>query len=40
MYGTFTYIYHISPLKATIHVGKYTVRPMDGLVVQRPLLSA
>ena len=27
MYGTFTYIYHILPLKTTFHVGKYTVRP-------------
>lgn len=31
MYGTFTYIYQISRLKATIHVGKYTVRLMDGM---------
>ena len=30
MYGIFTYIYHILPLKTTIHVGKYT-SPMDGL---------
>ena len=28
MYGIFTYIYHILPLKPTIHVGKYT-SPMD-----------
>ena len=27
----FTYIYHILPLKTTIYVGKYTVRPMDGM---------
>ncbi len=25
------FIYHIYPKKATIHVGKYTVRPMDGM---------
>ena len=31
MYGIFTYICHILPLKTTIHVGKYTVRPMDGM---------
>ena len=30
MYGIFTYIYHILPLKTTIHVGKYT-SPMDGM---------
>ena len=28
MYGIFTYIHHILPLKTTIHVGKYT-SPMD-----------
>ena len=28
MYGIFTYIYHILPLKTTIHVGIYT-SPMD-----------
>ena len=39
MYGTFTYIFHILPLKATIYVGKHASR-MDGLVVKRPLLSA
>ena len=32
MYGIFTYIYHILPLKTTIHVGKYT-SPMDGMGV-------
>ena len=31
MYGIFTYIYPILPFKTTIHVGKYTVRPMDGM---------
>ena len=31
MYGIFTYICHILPLKTTIHVGKYTFRPMDGM---------
>ena len=30
MYGIFTYIYHILPLKTTIHVAKYT-SPMDGM---------
>ena len=30
MYGIFTYICHILPLKTTIHVGKYT-SPMDGM---------
>ena len=30
MYGIFTYIYHILPLKTTIHVGKYT-SPMDAM---------
>ena len=30
MYGMFTNICHILPLKTTIHVGKYT-SPMDGM---------
>ncbi len=30
MYGIFAYIYHILPLKTTIHVGKYA-SPMDGM---------
>ena len=25
MYGIFTYIYHVLPLKQTIHVGKYII---------------
>ena len=35
MYGLFTYIY---PKKATIHVGRYTVRPMDPSWVMLPPL--
>ena len=30
MYGILTHIYHILPLKTTIHVGKYT-SAMDGM---------
>ena len=30
MYGIFTYIYHILPLKTTIHVGNYTI-PIDAM---------
>ena len=40
MYGIFTYIYHILPLKTTIHVGIYT-SPMDpmgnGMTLQSPI---
>ena len=36
MYGIFTYIYHILPLKTTIHVGKYT-SPMDDMGMFRCL---
>ena len=32
VYGIFTYIYHISPLKTTIHVGKYTIHGWYGYV--------
>ena len=41
MYGIFTYIYHILPLKPTIHVGKYP-SPMDGMgsVLPPPLNSS
>ena len=37
MYGIFTYIYHILPLKTTIHVGEYT-SPMDLLGVETSIL--
>ena len=37
MYGIFTYIYHILPLKKQPpNVRKYTVRPMDSVWVERP----
>ena len=32
MYGIFTYIYHILPLKTTIHVSKYTIYGCYGYV--------
>ena len=33
MYGIFTYIYHMFPLKTTIHVGKYKIPYMDGMYI-------
>ena len=31
--GIYTYIYHILPLKTTIHVGKYTIHGWYGVVL-------